>query len=69
MITTSETLATPSPLMSPRMNEGLGAIVGDGGGGGRTEQIGGPSKVVALFGGVHLRSGLSDVFLQKHTHL
>ena len=43
--------------------------MGDGGGEEGTEQIGGPSKVVALFGGVHSRSGLSNVFLQKHTHL
>ena len=36
-------------------------------GGRGAEQIGGPVKDTALFGGVHSRVGLPAVFLQKHT--
>ena len=65
MRTTSETLTMPSPLVSPRMNAGLGGAVNESGEG--AEQIDGPVKNCALFGGVHSRSGLSAVLLQKHT--
>ena len=41
---------------------------GKGGGGKGSEQIGGPVKSCALFGGVHSRSGLSAIFLQEHTN-
>ena len=72
MRTTSETLTMPFPLASPRTNGGLGGAVNEGGGGeggGKgVEQIGGPVKNCALFGGVHSRSGLSAIFLQEHTN-
>ena len=80
MRTTSGTLMVPSPLASPRMNAGLGGAVneggggqgGDGGEGGKgggkgAEQIGGPARNSALFGGVQSRSGLLAILLQKHT--
>ena len=73
-LTTSEMVSCPSLSKSPTL---LGALVGgqsrgggEGGGEGGekgAEQIGGPVKICALFGGVHSRSGLSAVFLQKHT--
>ena len=57
MRTISEISTVPSPLTSPRMNAGLGGA----------EQLGGPVRDSALFGGVHSRSGLSAVLLQKYT--
>ena len=46
---------------------GEGGEVGGEGGGKGAEQIGGPEKNCALFGGVHPRSGLPNVFLQNFT--